>query len=162
MTHPRISLLAPHSHSLLLTLLLFLLMAVLTGCQPSPYHAEYRDLPHHQWDSRDTLAFTLPTPATDTTLQLTLALRTTNAITTSAIATQLHILRDEQPHTTLPLTIPLYDDSHHPLGSGFPIIENHTTLPLTLQAHHRYTLLLTHHTRLNPLPHIHSIGVLLE
>ena len=152
-----------HRHNALSSPLVFLLfLTLLTACQKQPYHAEYRDLPHHQWDSRDTLAFTLPTSPTDTTLNLTLALRTTDAIPTRTITTQLLILRDDQPISTIPITIPLYDDQQHPLGTGFPFIENHATLPLHLQADHRYTLLLTHRIRLNPLPHIHSVGILLE
>ncbi|MBR6202990.1 MAG: hypothetical protein IKQ62_08300 [Bacteroidaceae bacterium] len=162
MTHRHNAIPFPLHTSLFFPLTLLIVLTFLTACQNPPYHAEYRDLPHHQWDSRDTLAFTLPTPASDTTLTLTLALRTTNAITTRAITTRLHILCDGRPLSTIPVTIPLYDDQQQPLGTGFPIIENHATLPLTLQANHRYTLLLTHHTRLNPLPHIHSIGVLLE
>lgn len=160
MTHRRNA--TPHTRLLILPLSFLLVLTLLTACQNPPYHAEYRDLPHHQWDSRDTLAFNLPATATDTTLHLTLALRTTDAIPTKAIPTRLHILRDGQPLPTLTVTIPLYDDHQHPLGTGFPIIENHATLPLHLQAHHHYTLLLTHHTRLNPLPHIHSVGVLIE
>lgn len=162
MTHRQNAIHHTLRQSLLFVLTLLFIQTLLTACQNPPYHAEYRDLPHHQWDSRDTLAFALPTPASDTTLTLTLALRTTDAITTQAITTRLHIQRDGKPLSTIPVTIPLYDDQQQPLGTGFPIIENHATLPLTLQANHRYTLLLTHHTRLNPLPHIHSIGVLLE
>lgn len=144
--------------------ILFLLipLRLLLSCQNTLYHTAYIDLPHNQWDSRDTLTYPLPVSDHDLDTHATIHTRTTATFPYTDIILHLEVLRDSIPISSTRLPIHL---SHHnqSLSKGLSIMETTSEpQPLHLQAHHHYTLRLTHLMRLNPLQDITSVGIFIE
>ena len=138
-------------------------MATLLSCQDSLFYSEYKDIPHTQWDSRDTLSFQLPETESPIDAALTVSIRTRQAYEYKTIALSVEHFLNGSAVSTDTLHITLYDANGQPLGNGFPLSDTYSRpLPLHLQKGEQHSLRITHIMRLNPLEDIHSVGVFVE
>ena len=134
--------------------------AFITACQDSLHYAEYKQLPHKQWDRHDTLVYHIPQAQHDAKMDFTLGIRSNKDFNYKTIVAQAELRCDSQITATMPITIKLDNDSlpfRHPNADRLS-----TPIPIILKANKTYTLHITHSMRLNPLDGIPCVGIFLE
>ena len=144
-------------------ILMLLAVLLLSACQDSLYYTCYHNLPQSEWDSNDTIIFSIPPTEADLDVALTLGVRSTPTYQYSDLVARIEVLCDEKPLSSIPLTINLYTDGQHQ-DERTRLIDESCSRPqaLHLQAQHQYTVRITHLMSLNPVPGISSIGIIVE
>lgn len=138
-------------------------MTALQSCQESLFYSEYKEIPHAQWDSRDTLFYHLPEAEHAIDAALTISVRTRQGFDYKTIALKVEHLLNGSIVTSDTLHITLYDTDGQPLGHAFPISDNYSRpLPLRLRESEHHTIRITHIMRLNPLEDIPNVGVFVD
>lgn len=144
-------------------LLLLAVLLLFSSCQDNLYYTCYQDLPQSEWDSNDTISFSIPSTEADLDVAVTLGVRSTPTYQYSDLVARLEVLCDEKPLSSVPLTINLYADGQHPDDRTRLIDESYSRpQALHLQAQHQYTIRITHLMSLNPVPGISSLGIIVE
>lgn len=138
-------------------------MTLLTACQDNLYYTLYQDMPQQTWDSNDSLSFSIPPAEHDMDVAVTLGVRTTSLFPYKDIVVRAELLDGEAVISSLPLHITLYSNSDTSHQGRFLLNDNYSRpQSLHMQAHHHYTLRLTHLMRLNPLDEVQSVGIIVE
>lgn len=138
-------------------------MILLVSCQDSPFFSKYFDLYKSGWDSRDTMAFTLPQSDVDCVKTLSVGVRTTGKFKYNAITLLVTQKCDSVVVKEDTVTMSIYDSGGKPLGSGFPYILTECEVgKMNIQKKMDYTICITHLMRLNPLEEIVSVGMELK
>ena len=147
------------------TLLIYigcLCLAVFAACQDILYYTLYQDLPKKEWDSNDAICFSIPSAEQDLDVTVTLGVRTTTSFRYKDIVARVEVLEGDSVLSVTPLNLTLYTDENG-LRKGMLLNENYSKpQPFHMQAHHNYTLRVTHLMRLNPLDEVMSVGVMVE
>ena len=138
-------------------------MTILTACQDNLYYTLYQDMPQQAWDSNDSLYFCIPPAEHDMDVAVTLGVRTTSLFRYKDIVARAELLDGEAVISSIPLNITLYNNSEKARQGRFLLNDNYSRLQsLHMQAHHHYTLRVTHLMRLNPLDEVTSVGIIVE
>ena len=145
------------------TILSLLTVLLLSACQDNLYYTCYQDFPQSEWDSNDTISFSIPPTETDLDVAVTLGVRSTPTYQYSDLVARLEVLCDEKPLSSIPLTINLYTDGQNQNERTHLIYDSYSRpQALHLQAQHQYTIRITHLMSLNPVPGISSLGIIVE
>ncbi len=139
-----------------------LCLAVFAACQDNLYYTLYQDLSKNEWDSNDAIFFSIPPSEQDMDVTVTLGIRTTTSFRYKDIVARVEVLEGDSVLSVTPLNLALYNDENG-LRKGVLLNENYSKpQPFHMQAHHNYTLRVTHLMRLNPLDEVQSVGVIVE
>ena len=149
-------------HTLAVSIGLFCL-ALFTACQDNLYYTLYQDMPQHQWDSNDSLYFSIPPTEQDLDVAITLGVRTTSSFRYKDIVARAELLDGDSIISSTPMNITLYNNDGEGTAGGILVTENYSKpQALHMRANHHYTLRVTHLMRLNPLDEVQSVGILVE
>lgn len=147
---------------LLFTYVCILSMVVFTACEDNLYYTLYQDLPHKAWDSNEPLIFSIPPSENTLDVAVTLGVRTTTKFRYKDIVARAELLDGDSVISSVPLNITLYQ-GEGATQEGILMQENYSKpQSLHMQAHHNYTLRVTHLMRLNPLDEVQSVGIIVE
>ena len=150
--------------STFLSLIGLFCITFLTACQDNLYYTLYQDMAQQTWDSNDSLWFSIPPAEQDMDVTITLGVRTTPSFRDEDIVARAELLDGEAVISSIPLNIALYSNNHEETHQGGFLLQDHYSKPqsLHMQAHHHYTLRVTHLMRLNPLDEVASVGIIVE
>lgn len=138
-------------------------LPLLTSCQDNLYYTLYQDLPEHQWDSNDTLYFSIPPTEHDLDVAVTFSVRTSPSFRYQDIVARAELLDGNAVVSSLPINITLYGNNEESAHDGVLQNESYSKpQALHMQANHNYILRVTHLMRLNPLDEVNSVGVIVE
>lgn len=150
------------ANNIITTILCCLGMTTIMSCQGSLYYADFRDMPSLEWDSRDTLSFTVPAPQHDTDMSLTVAVRHTPAYKYESIT--VHAIAKDSVGCLISRDLKI---KATPDGKGSKqgaVYTDSRSMPVRLhmKAGHGLTIRLAHRMRLNPLQGISNVEVTLD
>ena len=140
-----------------------LCLALFTACQDNLYYTLYQDMPQRQWDSNDSLCFSIPLTEHDLDVAVTLGVRTTASFHYKDIVARAELLDGDSVISSTPMNITLYNNDGEGTSGGILVTENYSKpQALHMRANHHYTLRVTHLMRLNPLDEVQSVGIIVE
>ena len=149
-------------HTLAISIGLFCL-ALFTACQDHLYYTLYQDMPQHQWDSNDSLCFSIPPTEQDLDVAITLGVRTTSSFRYKDIVARAELLDGDSVISPIPMNIMLYNNQGEETSQGILMMEKYSRpQAFHMQANHNYTMRVTHMMRLNPLDEVQSVGIIVE
>ena len=149
-------------HTLAISIGLFCL-ALFTACQDHLYYTLYQDMPQNQWDSNDSLCFSIPPTEQDLDVAITLGVRTTSSFRYKDIVARAELLDGDSVISSIPMNIMLYNNQGEETSQGILMMENYSRpQAFHMQANHNYTMRVTHMMRLNPLDEVQSVGIIVE
>lgn len=150
-----------HPLSIVFLMVVFNLV-LFTSCEDNLYYTLYQDLPRTEWDSKEPLNFCIPPAENTLDVAVTLGVRTTTKFRYKDIVARAELLDGDSVISSVPLNITLYQ-GEGATREGIFIKENYSkSQSLHMQAHHNYTLRVTHLMRLNPLDEVQSVGIIVE
>ncbi len=150
-------------HTLYILCIGMLCLTLLMACQDNLYYALYQDMPKHQWDSNDSLCFSIPPTEQDLDVAVTLGVRTTTSFQYKDIVVRAELLDGDSVISTTPMTLMLYNNKDESSSQGVFVTENYSKpQSLHMRANHNYTLRVAHLMRLNPLEEVQSVGIIVE
>ena len=140
-----------------------LCLAFFTACQDHLYYSHYQDMPQRQWDSNDSLYFSIPPMEHEEDVAITLSVRTTASFRYKDIVVRAELLDGDSVISSIPMNIMLYNNRGEEASQGILVTENYSRpQAFHMRANHHYTMRVTHLMRLNPLEEVQSVGIIVE
>lgn len=152
------------SKHILNIILWYLGTTLLLSCQDNLLYASYSELPSQQWESRDTISFTIPPVSEDKQVSLSIGARTNQLFDYTSITVRVWLECDGQPANTYLMPIHMDKNESTPYKPQAPLYSDHLSIPqpIRLKANKPYTLRVAHIMRQHALNNISHIGIIIE